>query len=203
MTSPRSRVRSPRLVGREEELALLERALASAVEGGTTQLATRSWGRPGSASRGSPASCSGGPRRVVVGRCLPRRGNHLLAAPGDRRAARRRSMHCFTAQATPNWPRCGSTPRSASTGHARLPGRDRVGRSQAVRSAAAAAHRRLRRHPLGRAGVPRSGGIRRYVRADVLLFVLCTARPELFESAARAADPEAERRRCSPSSRCR
>ena len=119
----------------------------------------RSSGRRASASRDSRASCSARTEaRVVVGRCLSY-GEGITYWPlqeiasqvGDLRAALR-DVERRRARRDPDrgGARCDR--------HARLARGDRVGRPQAVRGARGerAARRRLRRHPLGGAGVPRS-----------------------------------------------
>jgi tetratricopeptide (TPR) repeat protein len=170
-------------VGREEELALLEGTLASAAEGGTPQLATIV-GPPGiGKSRLARELLGRAEARIVVGRCLPY-GEGITYWPLQEIAAQLGDVHALLHEA-------GDAELAAVRVDAALGSTDTPvspeeiawGVRKLFEALAAAAPLIVVFDDIHWAE-PAFLDLVEYVATfaqDVPLFVLCTARPELFE----------------------
>ena len=145
------RSHAARFVGREPELAQIVRGVGARAGGG----ALRAGDGGGRRRRGQVAAGGGGARRGRGSRRpgpLPalRGGDHLLAGGGGGEAARGAAVGSGRGG--------GDALAPGRVGCRDERGRDRLGVPEAARGAGAAGGR-LRRHPVGRGDVPRSGRV--------------------------------------------
>ncbi len=190
------------LVGRTDELVLLEHEVESALADGRCRLMTIV-GEPGVGKSRLAAELLGrvGRRRAHRPRRLPlvRRGDHLLAGGAGRARARGHPRRGLDRGGAGAGAASGSRSSSASPRDRRPPTRPpRPWRCSCRGGGRPAARRLRRRHPLGRAGAPRPAGQAAggWI-GDAPVIVLCLARPELLETPARlAGDGAARAARC-------
>ena len=169
--------------------ALLEDALAARRAPSARCRSSRCSARRASASRASTAEFLGGVDATVVARPLPlvRRGHHVLARRRGREAAARPTEQ-------PPQPAIAALlgeRACASADEIAVGGRASCSRRRAREPAA---RRRVRRHPLGRADVPRPGRARRRLvarRADPARSA--SPGPELLDAPRRLGRRQAER----------